>query len=125
MAQHWDGTSFSTVATPTPGAGADVLSGVAAVAPDDLWAVGQSASNSVHSSTPTLTLHWDGRAWATVPSPNRAFPGFDHFYSHLDSVDDAAPDAVWAVGETGAFHDETPGGASRRKTLTLEWNGRR
>jgi hypothetical protein len=125
MSQHWDGTSFAAVPTPNPGAGFDVLNAVTAVAPDDVWAVGQSAADSVHSSTTSLTEHWDGRSWTRVPSPNREFPEFDHFYSHVDGVDAVSSDEVWAVGATGAFHDKTPGGASRRRTLILKWNGGR
>jgi hypothetical protein len=125
LAQHWNGTRFSTVQTQASGDDIDVLNGVSAVSADDAWAVGESTNITVHTSTPSLIEHWNGRAWRIVPSPDRPWPGFDHFYTHLESVDAVNGDDVWAVGATGAFHDESPGAPSRRRTLTLHWTGRR
>jgi len=39
------------------------LTGAAAVSPTDAWAVGS------YGTFKTLILHWDGTAWAKVPSP--------------------------------------------------------
>src|SRR4051812_42239449 len=44
------------------------LSGIAAVSPTDVWAVGeQRAADGVNR---TLTEHWNGSSWQVVPSPN-------------------------------------------------------
>lgn len=43
------------------------LSSVSAAAANDIWAVGFSGYST---STVTLIEHWDGSAWAQVPSPS-------------------------------------------------------
>jgi hypothetical protein len=43
LIEHWDGTSWSVVASPTPGAGR--LNGVAGLGGGGLWAVGASSAN--------------------------------------------------------------------------------
>jgi hypothetical protein len=50
LAEHWNGTAWSIVATPT---GTSVLLGVACVATSDCWAVGAGDSS---------IEHWDGTA---------------------------------------------------------------
>src|SRR5207248_3279171 len=40
LTEHWDGSAWSVVPSGNPGASDDVLLGVAAVSPDDVWAVG-------------------------------------------------------------------------------------
>jgi hypothetical protein len=122
MAQHWDGAAFSFVPTPTPLYGFDVLHAVAAVAPDDVWAVGAAAEPSVHTKTLTHTEHWDGTEWSIVPSPNREFPGFEDYHNRLYGVDAVASDEVWAVGRAFGFDDVE--GRTRDRTLALRWNGR-
>jgi hypothetical protein len=58
------------------------LSDVAAIAPDDVWAVGQG-----------LSMHWDGTAWSLVPIPAVGYAIF------LDGVAALGPDDVWAAGD--------------------------
>ncbi len=80
------------------------LLGVAAVAPNDVWAVGQSTD---FGAGQTLIVHWNGTAWSTVPSPH---PGT---YSVLRSVSAVSANDMWAVGTyyTRAGH---PGHALER-----------
>lgn len=71
------------------------LDGVAALAPDNVWAVGSTlphAGGGAHS----LIQHWDGAQWTRVNSPN---PG-DPFTTAgaLTSVSAVAPNDIWAVG---------------------------
>ena len=84
------------------------LSGVAALAADDVWAVGGYGQGAPGR---TLIEHWDGTAWTVVPSPNKG-----PFPNSLSAVTAIAPDDVWAVGTwfTKAFDD---------RTLTLHWDG--
>jgi hypothetical protein len=82
---------------------------VAALAPDDIWAVG--ATGSSFSNQP-LVLHWDGQAWSVVPSPN---PGFRHNY--LSGVAALRLDDVWAVGGVSM-------GVGTSQVLILHWDGR-
>ena len=55
----------------------NVLSGVAAVSPDAVWAVGGAGDG--HSMA-TLVLFWDGNNWASVPSPS------PNYYDYLRGV---------------------------------------
>jgi hypothetical protein len=87
----------------SPSAQTGFLSGVAALSARDAWTVGSTSSR-------TLALHWNGRAWARVASPN---PAPDSF---LDGVAGSSGRSVWAVGGSGKF--------PRNKTLILHWNGR-
>jgi len=61
--RFWNGTTWKTQRTASPGAEA-ALRGVSATSPTDVWAVGsyqRSAGNI--ASTRTLILHWNGTTW--------------------------------------------------------------
>lgn len=109
LVEHWEGSSWTRVKSPNAGqpAGGD-LESVAAVAADDVWAVGGFGQGAPGR---TLVEHWDGTAWSVVPSPNKG-----PFPNSLSDVVAVAPDDVWAVGTwfTKAFDD---------RTLTLHWDG--
>ncbi len=99
--QHWDGASWSAVASPNPGTAeacgnafyaGNELAAVDAISPNDLWAVGNICGPG---TARTLAMHWDGNGWSVVPSPNSG-PGDD---SELSSVSAVASDDVWAVGD--------------------------
>ena len=111
LIQHFDGTSWSTQASPDGPGGApqSSLSGVSAVAADDAWAVGTYVrpDNLVR----TLIAHWDGVSWTRVKSPNAGQPAG----GQLDDVTAVATDDVWAVGSYGQ-------GAPSR-TLIEHWDG--
>src|SRR5690242_2770074 len=40
LTEHWDGASWTVVASPDPGTAANLLNGVHAISSDDVWAVG-------------------------------------------------------------------------------------
>src|SRR5215471_6580206 len=64
LIEHFDGTVWSVVPSPSPGASQNILYGVAAISDSDVWAVGaQQDSNGLWH---TLTEHWNGSAWAVV-----------------------------------------------------------
>ncbi|SHF80528.1 hypothetical protein [Streptoalloteichus hindustanus] len=79
------------------------ITGLAAVADEEVWAVGRSAAGA-------LTLRWDGRAWQNVPTPSVEDV-------KLRAVAGSARNDVWAVGEQ---RDPT----TRIRTLTQHWDGR-
>ena len=83
------------------------LASVSALSASDAWAVGSDNSG-------TLVLHWNGTAWAQVPSPN---PGIGH--SALSGVDALSPSDAWAVGS----YDTGRGTRISSKNLVLHWNG--
>ena len=68
LIEHFDGTSWSVVASPQAGNGNDLF-GVAAVSANDIWAVGSFVDPNTNVDR-TLTLHWDGTSWSVIPSPN-------------------------------------------------------
>jgi hypothetical protein len=84
------------------------LSGVAATSAANAWAVGSTGSSS---SPKTLIVHWNGTAWAQVPSPAPAGG------AELSGVAAASVSSAWAVGCTSCF-------TSSPKTLILRWNGK-
>ena len=91
LAEHWDGTAWSVVPAPSPGA-APALTGIAGSSPASVWAVGSDTPGGAPGPQ-TLTLFWNGTSWATVPSPH---PGST---STLNAVSTAPGTAtVWAAG---------------------------
>jgi hypothetical protein len=92
IAEHWDGLRWRQVALPPtapPTSSASGLTSVTAVAAGDVWAVG-TRQNSTH----TLIEHWNGTAWAVVPSPDA--PGQTN--NILLAVSAFGPADVWTVG---------------------------
>lgn len=112
VTMNWDGTAWSIVPSPNGGMFGDdnVLTSVAAVTPNDIWAVGYIYPKG---GTPrTLTIHWNGSQWSLVSSPN---PG--NYFRALYGVSALAPNDVWAVGSYSANLGET------YLPLFLHWNG--
>ncbi|HJP66454.1 MAG TPA: hypothetical protein VKA30_09155 [Actinomycetota bacterium] len=100
LIEHWDGRAWTVARVPDVHG---LLADVAAVASDDVWAVGQAGSEDESTS---LTLHWDGRRWSAVRSPIVA-------RGYLLDVSATGPEDVWAVGVvTGTF-----------ETIVEHWDG--
>lgn len=89
LTEHWNGSTWSVVKSPRPG-NSSYLYGVAAVATNDIWAVGSYGTGGSGSST--LTLHWDGTHWRKVSSPSPSS------FSSLNAVTAISTNDVWAVG---------------------------
>jgi len=92
FAEHFNGTNWSQVTTPTPSNGTGQLLAVSAVASNDVWAVGSG------SSTQPLIEQWNGTSWNIVPSPAIPAQGW------LNSVTALAANNVWAVGFTAGHN---------------------
>ena len=103
LVEHWDGSSWSIVASPNP-SGDNFLSAVSATGANDVWAVGRSR-NPFNFSTTTLIEHWDGNSWSEVigfgVQPESAGYG----------VAAVSPADAWAVGDGGGL------------ALIGHWNG--
>lgn len=99
-------------AAPSANGGGDFnsLNGLALVAPNDGWAVGQSREN--YNYARTLMEHWDGTRWSIVPSPN---PGTG-VSNWLEDVAAVTSDDVWAVGHIGEWDLNS-------QVLILRWDG--
>ena len=113
LAEHWDGHAWTTVAVPMPvGATGAQLDGVDEVNGGDVWAVGTMTTSA--GATRTLIEHFDGTAWAAVPSPNpRTGPGAS---DELKGIGGTSAGDLWAVGE---YSD----GQNFNAMLFVHWNG--
>jgi hypothetical protein len=95
LVEHWNGSAWSYVPSPffRHSSQTDLID-VAAIAPNDVWAVGTYYSGVKHQRQ-LLTEHWNGTAWSIVPAAN---PGSDLIFWSLTAL---AADDVWAVGVQG------------------------
>ncbi len=81
LAEHWNGSTWSIAGAPAPVVGGgDQLNGVAALASNDVWAVGVEAGSFIDN--------FNGSFWQVVPSPQAG---------NLQAVTTVAGN-VWAVG---------------------------
>lgn len=98
---HFDGTALTLLEDPTQGGiflGRD-LGGMAALAPDDIWAVG----DGTELGGPTTTLaHYDGTGWTLAASPFASSVDLEHVAFASDGTGWSTP--IFA-GEQAAFFD--------------------
>jgi hypothetical protein len=106
LIEHWNGTGWSVVASPSPNSTVNVLNAVAATGPSDVWAVGYQNGGG---SQP-LVVHFNGTSWTVVPTPPRPSG------SVLNSVSAISPTNAWAVGTY-------PASTGGQVTLVEHWNG--
>jgi hypothetical protein len=66
LVEHWNGTSWSIVASPNPPGASGVLDAVSCASATSCDAVG---SYSTGSNTGPLAEHWNGTSWSIVASP--------------------------------------------------------
>jgi hypothetical protein len=85
LTMHWDGMQWGNV--PNPGTAGDALYSVAAIAPNDVWAVGESGTHA-------LVMHWDGSTWSIVSAPDSPASS----QTLLWSVAAVSNTDVWLVG---------------------------
>ncbi|MEO6456762.1 MAG: hypothetical protein ABIO92_00595 [Chloroflexia bacterium] len=116
---HWDGRTWSQVPVPTIPVPTDFLTafrfelkGVTAISKEDVWAVGYLEGDTTESyrqqegnttdfyRRQAITLHWDGKTWRLLPSPN-----FSVSQSFSDIVA-VSPNELWAAGQVGPDIDE-------------------
>lgn len=90
LAEHFNGTSWSVVPTPTAPSGS-FFNGVAAAASNDVWAVGTRGSVAAG----VLVEHWNGTSWSIVSTPSLSSGGL------FNAVTATGPNDVWAAGFTG------------------------
>ena len=100
---------WEIVASPNAGRQANSLSSVAAVADNDVWAVGWAFKAQLNAYR-TVTEHWNGTRWSLVRSPNAT-----NGYNFLNGVGVVAANNVWAVGQAA--------NGSTYSTMIQHWNG--
>jgi hypothetical protein len=111
LIEHWNGSRWTVVSSPTPGLLGYELTGVAAVSGRDVWAVGVGdVASQVGGTAKTLALHWNGTTWNTVATPH------PNPYDALNSVTRIpGTNDLWAAGTTTARSIQQP--------LTEHWSG--
>lgn len=110
LVEHWDGVNWTVVPSPnrgTTGEEDDYLNGVAAIAPNDVWAVGSYGTNHARHAQ---ILHWDGAEWRVAP-----LPPFPEESSGLSGITSLSATNMWAVGWKRA--------GPLPEVLILHWDG--
>jgi len=82
LIEHYNGTVWRTAASPNVGTGDNVLTGVAAISANNVWAAGYSPLGA-------LILHYNGAGWYHVSAPTAC---------KLNAVTAITTNDVWAVG---------------------------
>jgi hypothetical protein len=108
LVEHFNGSGWKIVpSVPIP----DVnLTGVAALSPRNVWAVGFGTDYAAHF----VIEHWNGNVWRRVKAP---YPPGDHM-EELNSISAASPRDIWTVGDYSNY-----GNTPDPQTLVLHWNG--
>ena len=110
---HWNGRAWAQATSPDPGGtNGTYLTAVTAVSPSSVWAVGVYWTATTGK---TLVLHWNGKAWRQVASPNS---GGTSPNGGLAGVASGSTSSAWAAGSYVSGPEVT-------QTLTEHWNGRR
>ena len=105
------GLFWRVVPSSNPSTILNFLNSVAAISPDDVWAVGYYIETVGGGQYPRATAqHWDGMSWSvvTVPQPGSA--------TNLNSVSALSSNDIWAVGTEFTS-------ASLNVTFALHWDG--
>jgi hypothetical protein len=108
LVEHWDGATWTVVATPNLHSGASELSGITK-AGTHVWAVGDQYSSTTASPRTLVERLTPKGTWKVVPSPNVG--GTENRLTSIAAV----PGGLWAVG----YSTTTAG----RQALVLKWDG--
>lgn len=106
--EHYDGHTWTRVASPSPVTNYIDFGAINVISRHDIWVAGDYLNAS--GVFRTLIEHYNGRAWAIVPSPD--IGAGDNYLSGIAAL---GPRDVWTVGR--AFV------GSRFVPLALRWNG--
>lgn len=98
------GGSWQVVPSPNTGSPHNYFYGVAAIASNDVWAVGGYGNLTTHAQQ--LIQHWDGQNWTMGSTPT-----LPTTYNELLAISAVSANDVWAVGSTGS------------EALTEHWDG--
>jgi hypothetical protein len=108
---HWNGVAWSAISSPNNDPRQENrLTGVTALAANDVWAVGH---HRVGSQFEIMSLHWTGTAWSLISMDSPV--GYNNY---LTAVTADNTGVVWTVGYRSmdsADNDTRP--------IALRWNG--
>ena len=86
------------------------VSALAVLSKDDLWAAGYYSPT--YNSYKSLVMHWDGKSWSMVPTPNNE--GYSYKLLAIEAI---SSDDIWA---TGNYHAND---SQLELTLIMHWDG--
>jgi hypothetical protein len=87
------GGGWNVVPSPNTGSPHNYFYGVAAIASNDVWAVGGYGNLTTHSQQ--LIQHWNGQNWAIATTPT-----LPTTYNELLAISAVSNNDVWAVGSS-------------------------
>jgi hypothetical protein len=106
--EHWNGTKWTAVTTPTPGG---VALAITAISPGNVWAVGDAGL-----PTAGTAAHWNGKTWSAVPTPG--LTGLSRSgQNQLTGISADSAGNVWASGYA------VDPGHNFRVPYVLHWTG--
>ncbi len=108
LIEHWNGSAWNVVPSPDVN-GNGMVTGIEAVAANDVWAIGTYDQSGIIQP---FMLHWNGNAWNVVSSPPLTWGG------HLQGIEAIGANDIWAVGDYAESST-----SSYNRTLTEHWNG--
>lgn len=91
LVEHWNGSRWRKMSSPSPGGFANLDYAVSALSRNNAWVVGEYLTKS--QTEYTLTEHWNGSSWNVVPAVS---PGPAHTLKGVTQVPGTTQ--VWAVG---------------------------
>jgi hypothetical protein len=122
---HWNGKSWRNTTVPNPaGKSANSLNELFAVrclSARNCWAVGEDTKNG-GLTTLNQALHWNGRKWALVHTPDPAGTKAND-NNELFDVTCTSSASCWSVGDFGTPFSST--GHQKLLNQVLHWNGNR
>ncbi|HET7015118.1 MAG TPA: hypothetical protein VFI65_14470 [Streptosporangiaceae bacterium] len=120
---RWNGKTWTAVSAPIPGktkkGNISQLFAVRCTSATNCWAVGSYVDTTTRSSL-AQALHWTGKKWVTVPTPD---PGGTNpgGFTALTDVACTSANNCWAVGSYGS-----EGITSKvARNLALHWTGKK
>jgi hypothetical protein len=116
LSMYWNGKYWIHYAVPA--VKASQLDGVTSIPGGTAWAVGYYWKTTTASGFAVpLILHWSGKAWTVVKSPEIGSPPYS--WGGLSAVTATSPSNAWALGWECANRCEGP-----RFSVLLHWNGK-
>lgn len=107
---HWLNVNVPSPQAPTDAQPDNFLTAIAGASSRDAWAVGSysTVAADLHgNAVNTFILHWDGKLWTRVPSPNSEFTVNAPYATYkaqaneLNAITALPTGDVWAVGSIG------------------------
>lgn len=121
-ALHWNGKTWSLVHAPNPAGTANgdaqAIDGVRCTSTRNCLAVGTDGS-LLTLELVNEVLHWNGKKWSKVSTPNPGGTGTKGDISELIGLGCTSASNCWAAGEYGNFLSET------FLNQLLHWNGKK